>query len=101
MVRLLKFALLLLVLLLGLALHARNGQPVAVDYYLGSAQLPLSLGLALALLVGAVLGVLAALPRLLALRHRCARLERSMRHQAAATSAASLPVLPARSDDAV
>lgn len=100
MARLLKFALLLLVMLLGLALHARNGQPVQVDYYLGSAELPLSLGLALALLVGALLGVLAALPRLLALGRRCARLEHAMRRQPEVAPPAPVPALPARADDA-
>lgn len=104
MFRVLKLLLLLLVVLAGLALHARNAQPVELDYYLGLLRLPLSLLVALALLVGALLGVLAALPALAAWRHRCLRLERRLREREA--PAAPLPAAageggaPVRAQDA-
>lgn len=48
--------LLVLVVPAALAFHINNGQPVTVDYYLGTVQPPLSLVVAVALLVGALLG---------------------------------------------
>ena len=64
----LKALLILAVVLLGLTFHLRNGELVTVNYYFGSNELPLSLALAAALFLGALLGVLACLPRMVALR---------------------------------
>lgn len=64
----LKALLILAVVLLGLTFHLRNGELVTLNYYFGSSQLPLSLALAGALFLGALLGVLACLPRMVALR---------------------------------
>ena len=75
----LKFALVLLVVLIGLAFHLRNEQLVLVDFYLGSFELPLSLALALTLLAGALLAVIAGLPKWLALKRDKARLGRQFR----------------------
>ena len=75
----LKFALVLLVVLIGLAFHLRNEQLVLVDFYLGSFELPLSLALALTLLAGALLAVIAGLPKWLALKRDKARLGRQLR----------------------
>lgn len=74
-----KYALILLVVLLGLAFHVRNDQVVAVDFYLGSFEMPLSLALALTLLAGALLGVLAGLPKWLALKRDKAKLGRQLK----------------------
>jgi len=52
----------LLFALLGLALHARNHSPVTVDFYAGATELPLSLFLVAALVLGVALGALAMLP---------------------------------------
>lgn len=48
--------LLVLVVPAALAFHINNGQTVTVDYYLGTVQPPLSLVVAVTLLVGALLG---------------------------------------------
>ncbi|MGH8564475.1 MAG: LapA family protein [Gammaproteobacteria bacterium] len=48
--------LLVLVVPAALAFHINNGQPVTVDYYLGTVRPPLSLLVAVTLLVGALLG---------------------------------------------
>lgn len=48
--------LLMLVVPAALAFHINNGQPVTVDYYLGTVQPPLSLVVAVTLFVGALLG---------------------------------------------
>ena len=74
-----KYALILLVVLIGLAFHVRNGQPVVVDYYLGSGEMPLSMALAVALLGGAILGVLSGLPAWLKLKRDRAKLNRQLK----------------------
>ena len=74
-----KYALILLVVLLGLAFHIRNDQPVVVDFYLGSFELPLSLALAATLLAGALLAVIAGLPKWLALKRDKAKLGRQLK----------------------
>lgn len=74
-----KLALVLLVVLLGLAFHLRNEQLVVVDFYLGSFEMPLSLALAVTLLAGACLGVLAGLPKWLALKRDKAKLSRQLK----------------------
>ena len=74
-----KFALILLVVVAGLAFHVRNDQLIVVDFYLGNYEIPLSLALAIALLGGAVLGVLSGLPSWLKLKRDKARLGRQLR----------------------
>ena len=80
----LKALLVLAVVLLGLTFHLRNGELVTVDYYFGSSELPLSLALAGALFLGALLGVLACLPRMVALRRAKARAAKGQQAQAPA-----------------
>ena len=74
-----KYALILLVAVAGLAFHVRNDQLVAVDFYLGNYEIPLSLALAVALLGGALLGVLSGLPSWLKLKREKARLGRQVK----------------------
>ena len=74
-----KYALILLVVLIGLAFHVRNGQHIVVDYYLGSGEIPLSMALAVALLGGAILGVLSGLPAWLKLKRDRAKLNRQLK----------------------
>ena len=74
-----KLALLLLVVLLGLAFHLRNEQLVIIDFYIGSFELPLSLALALTLLAGALLAVIAGLPKWLALKRDKSKLGKQLK----------------------
>ena len=74
-----KLALVLLVVLIGLAFHVRNDQLIVVDYYLASHEIPLSLALAIALLGGAILGVLSGLPSWLKLKHDKAKFSRQLK----------------------
>lgn len=74
-----KLALVLLVVLLGLAFHLRNEQLVVIDFYLGNFEIPLSLALAVTLLAGACLGVLAGLPKWLALKRDKAKLGKQLK----------------------
>ena len=52
----LKLIFLLFVVAVAAAFHINNGQTVTVDYYLGTVQPPLSVVVAVTLLVGALLG---------------------------------------------
>lgn len=74
-----KLALVLLVVLLGLAFHLRHEQLVVIDFYLDSFEMPLSLALAATLLAGALLGVLAGLPARLRLRRDRAKLSKQLK----------------------
>jgi uncharacterized integral membrane protein len=80
-VGLLRLLALFTVVLLGLALHTRNAELVALDLYFVVLRQPLSLLLVLTLLIGAVLGILAALPSLLANRRTTRRLRRELKAQ--------------------
>lgn len=91
----LKALLVLAVVLLGLTFHLRNGELVTVDYYFGSSELPLSLALAGALFLGALLGVLACLPRMVALRRAKARAAKGQQAQAPAPAKGEEQVLAA------
>ena len=74
-----KFALILLVVVAGLAFHVRNDQLIVVDFYIRNFEIPLSLALAMALLGGAILAVLSGLPSWLKLKHDKARLGRQLK----------------------
>jgi uncharacterized membrane protein YciS (DUF1049 family) len=89
-VRIIKLFLLLLVVAVGLILHSRNPQPVSLDYYVGIVTKPLSLFLAISVLIGAVLGILACLWPILSLKTENLRLRRQLRNSA--------KTLPERSD---
>ena len=70
---------LLLVVIVGLALYARNNDPVFVDYYLGRIEIPLFLVAVAALVVGAALGLLACVPLFVKLRYQITRLKKTIR----------------------
>jgi putative membrane protein len=79
MSRILKFCFVLLVLLVGLAFHMRNDQLVDLDFYLGVISLPFSLYVIAAICLGTLLGWLAVMPRLIALKRENARLQKHIR----------------------
>ena len=54
-----RILLVILALVLGLAFHSRNHQPVTLDFYTRSFDVPLSWAVVAALAVGAALGALA------------------------------------------
>lgn len=79
MLRVLRLLFVILVMLTGLAVHLRNDQTVIFDYYLGTFETPLSLLLILALITGALLGVLACLPGLLRVKREKRTLQARIR----------------------
>jgi len=78
MSRLVKLCIFLIVVLLGLIFHLRNGQPVIIDYYLGSLELPFSASIVFVLSLGVVLGVLVSLPVHIRLKRENARLRKQV-----------------------
>ena len=57
--RFLKLLLILLIMMFGAAFAVMNAEPVNLNYYFGSRELPLSVVLVGAVIVGVVLGALA------------------------------------------
>ncbi len=78
MARVIRFVFLLLVFVAGVAFTLRNAHPVKVDYYLGAAELPLSLLLVIALALGAAAGLVAGMTMVLRQRRRVAELRKAM-----------------------
>lgn len=76
MSRIIRLLFILLVLFAGIAFHLRNDDPVMLDFYSGSAELPFSVWLLLVLTLGVVLGLLACLPSLVSARVQIGRLRR-------------------------
>ncbi len=60
-------------LILGLAFHSRNHQVVTLDFYTRTVDVPLSWVVVAALILGALVGALALLPRLLRSRRALRR----------------------------
>jgi putative membrane protein len=76
--RILTGILLLVVAVFGLSFALLNADPVSLDYYLGQAQLPLSLALVGSLVIGALLGMFAAIGLLARQRREAWRLRREL-----------------------
>lgn len=79
MSRLITLAVVISILLFGLAFHLRNGQFVTLDYYVDSITLPLSLWVFVWIVIGVCLGLLAVVPLLLKMRRDNRRLRREIR----------------------
>jgi len=78
-VRLLKLLFILLVMVAGSAFAVMNADPVVLNYYFGSREIPLSVVLVGTLCVGALLGLLASLGGVARLKRENAELKRKAR----------------------
>ena len=78
MLRLIYLSLSLLVIILGVAFSVLNAESIQLNYYLGSVELPLSLVLVLAMIVGALLGIFASLGLIIGSRRSATKLKRSV-----------------------
>ena len=78
MTRVVGFVVLLAVLVFGLFFGLLNAEPVKLDYYLGSRELPLSLVLVCTLLLGALIGAFASIGIMLRCRRKIARLKKEV-----------------------
>ena len=78
MLRLVYLFMALIVVILGVAFSVLNADYVTLQYYLGSIELPLSLILVFAMIVGAILGVFASLSFIIGARRKSAKLKRAV-----------------------
>lgn len=76
--RFLKLAGYVVLFIIGLAFGVRNTQAVKLDYFIGYFDAPLSLVVVVALVTGAVLGILVSLALTLRIRHQASQLRRSL-----------------------
>lgn len=79
MKRIIGFIFFLLVLVFGLFFGLLNAEPVEVNYYFGTREMPLSLILVMMLVAGALLGALAGLGLVLREKREIHRLRREIR----------------------
>lgn len=66
--------------LIGISFAVLNAHPVRVNYYIATQEIPLSLLLFLAFILGIILGMLSLYPRILKLKLEIRRLRRSISH---------------------
>jgi uncharacterized membrane protein YciS (DUF1049 family) len=79
MLRIIKFLFVLIVIIAGIAVHLRNDQLVPFDFYLGIIELPFSLYLVISICMGAIAGIVAAMPTIIRLGHERSRLASRVR----------------------
>ncbi len=96
MIKIFNIVVLALLFLVGLAFATINASPVALNYYFGSKELPLSLIVVSALAGGALLGALASSILILRAKGESARLRRKLKVVEQEISA--LRALPTRDD---
>lgn len=77
MSKLIYTAIIFVIVILGVVFAVLNAEPVHLNFYFGAKQLPLSLALILATLVGALLGVLASIQLIIKSRREVARMRRA------------------------
>ena len=70
----------LLIFVVALVFFLKNNQMITFNYLIASQELPLSFLLFISLCVGALLGVLAWLPKIFSLKHRVNRLQKQVKH---------------------
>ena len=74
--RILSLGILLIVFLLGISFAVLNPDKISVNYYFGESEIRISTALVLALVIGALLGVISGLGIILRQRTRISRLNR-------------------------
>jgi putative membrane protein len=90
--RFIKLFIVILIMMLGAVFTVLNADPVEINYYFGSRDLPLSLLLTIALGLGVLLGVLAGMGRVLRLKRELQSLKR--RSQMVSEEVNNLRALP-------
>ncbi|HHH44232.1 MAG TPA: LapA family protein [Gammaproteobacteria bacterium] len=77
--RLLAFVFVIVLVVVGLSFAMLNSQPVTLNYYFGTRDIPLSLIVVVAVAIGAVIGMLASLGSVIRLKQQAGRLRRQLR----------------------
>ena len=70
-------SIILIVILLGVIFAVLNAEPIQLNYYFDSLNLPLSLAMIVAMFIGAILGVLASIGVILRCRKEMAKLRKA------------------------
>ncbi len=78
MLRLIYLSITLVVIIFGVTFAVLNAESVQLNYYLGSIELPLSLVLVVAMIIGALLGIFASLSLIIGSRRSATKLKRSV-----------------------
>lgn len=78
MLRLVYISLTLFIIIFGVVFAVLNAENVQLNYYLGAVELPLSLVLVLAMIIGAILGIFASLSFIIGSRRNASKLKRSV-----------------------
>lgn len=78
MLRLIYSSFALLVIIFGIVFAVLNAENVQLNYYLGSVELPLSLVLVVAMIIGALLGIFASLSFIIGSRRSTSKLKHSV-----------------------
>ena len=78
MLRLVYISLTLFIIIFGVVFAVLNAQNVQLNYYLGAVELPLSLVLVLAMIIGAILGIFSSLSFIIGSRRSASKLKRSV-----------------------
>ena len=78
MIRIVYSSIALIVIIFGIVFAVLNAEEVTLNYYLGSVELPLSLVLVLAMILGALLGIFASLSLIIGSRRNASKLKRSV-----------------------
>ena len=94
MVRIVYLFLFLVLVIFGIVFAVLNAEPVQLNYYFGSKDVALSLILVLAMIVGALLGVLASASMIISNRREAVKLRKAV--QLAEKEVANLRAIPLR-----
>jgi len=78
MMRIIYISLALIVVILGVAFSVLNAESIQLNYYLGSIELPLSLVIVIAMIIGAALGILASMSLIIGSRRNTHKLKRAV-----------------------
>ena len=78
MSRLIYAAVIFIIMILGIIFAVLNAEPAHLNFYFGSKQMPLSMALILATLIGALLGVLASIQLIFRSKREASRLRRAV-----------------------
>ena len=76
--RIIYLSLSLIIIIFGVTFAVLNAENIQLNYYLGSVEIPLSLILVLAMILGAILGVFASLSLIIGSRRSATKLKRSV-----------------------
>ena len=96
MVKIIYLFLFLALVIFGIVFAVLNAEPVQLNYYFGSANVALSLVLVLAMIAGALLGVIASASMIISNRREVVKLRKSI--QLAEKEVANLRAIPIRDD---